>query len=74
VVPVSDTVEKDPSNSSDADSDDEPESVAFTDSKKNVLERVRTAIRQIERDRQQQKAKRQKKDAVYKEQKVLLRS
>ena len=64
---VSDAVEKE---SSDADSDAEPEAVKFVDSRKNVLDRVRTAIRQIERDRQQLKTKRQKKDAVCKEQKV----
>ena len=56
--------------STDADSDAEPEAVTFVDSRKNVLDRVRTAIRQIEHDRQQLKAKRQKKDTVYKEQKV----
>lgn len=63
-----DAVEKE---SSDADSDAEPEAITFVDSRKNVLDRVRTAIRQIERDRQQLKAKRQKKDTVYKEQKRL---
>jgi len=63
----SDAVEQE---SSDADSDAEPEAVKFVDSRKNVLDRVRTAIRQIERDRQQLRLKRQKKDTVYKEQKV----
>jgi len=66
---VSDEMEKELSQSSDSDA--EPEAVTFKDSRKNVLDRVRTAIRQLERDRQQVKAKRQKKDAVYKEQKVL---
>ena len=66
---ISDAVEKESSSSSDSDA--EPEAVTFTDSRKNVLDRVRTTIRQIERDRQQLKAKRQKKDTVYKEQKVL---
>ena len=60
----------DKKSSESSDSDAEPEAVTFTDSRKNVLDRVRTAIRQIERDRQQLKAKRQKKDAIYKEQKV----
>jgi len=67
---VSDAVEKESSHSSDSDA--EPEAVKFSDSRKNVLDRVRTAIRQIERDHQQLKAKRQKKDTVYKEQKVVL--
>jgi len=66
-VIVPDAVEK---TASDTDSDAEPEAVAFVDSRKNVLDRVRSAIRQIERDRQQVRAKRQKKDTVYKEQKV----
>jgi len=66
-VIVLDAVEK---TASDTDSDAEPEAVAFVDSRKNVLDRVRSAIRQIERDRQQVRAKRQKKDTVYKEQKV----
>lgn len=64
-----DAVEKESSHSSDSDA--EPEAVKFSDSRKNVLDRVRTAIRQLERDRQQLKAKRQKKDTVYKEQKRL---
>lgn len=68
LVPKDDVVEEE---STDADSDAEPEAVTFVDSRKNVLDRVRTAIRQIERDRQQLKAKRQKKDTVYKEQKRL---
>jgi len=68
MIIISDAAEKE---SSDADSDAEPEAVTFVDSRKNVLDRVRTAIRQIERDRQQLKAKRHKKDTVYKEQKVL---
>jgi len=67
---ISDAVEKESSHSSDTDSDAEPEAVTFQDSRKNVLDRVRTAIRQIESDRRQLKAKRQKKDVVYKEQKV----
>lgn len=65
---ISDAVEKESSHSSDSEA--EPEAVTFKDSRKNVLDRVRTAIRQIERDRQQLKAKRQKKDMMYKEQKV----
>ena len=65
---VSDGAEKESLQSSDSDA--EPEAVTFEDSRKNVLDRVRTAIRQVERDRQQLKAKRQKKDTVYKEQKV----
>jgi len=68
VVIISDTEEKQSSHSSDSDA--EPEAVTFVDSRKSVLDRVRTAIRQIERDRQQLKAKRQQKDNVYKEQKV----
>lgn len=67
-APKDDAVEKE---SSDTDSDAEPEAVTFVDSRKNVLDRFRTAIRQIERDRQQLKAKRQKKDTAYKEQKRL---
>jgi len=67
-VIISDAVEKESSHSSDSEA--EPEAVTFKDSRKNVLDRVRTAIRQIERDRQQLKAKRQKKDMMYKEQKV----
>jgi len=67
---VSDVAVKELSHSSDTDSNAEPENVKFIDSRKNVLDRVRTAICQIERDRRQLKAKRQKKDLVYKEQKV----
>jgi len=61
-------VENESSQSSDSEA--EPEAVTFKDSRKTVLDRVRTAIRQIEHDRQQLKAKRKKKDTVYKEQKV----
>jgi len=69
-VIIFNAVEKESSRSSDSEAG--PEAVMFKDSRKNVLDRVRTAIRQIERDRQQLKAKRQKKDTVYKQQKVCL--
>jgi len=65
---ISDAAEEKSSDNSDSDA--EPDAVTFSDSRRNVLDRVRTAIRQIERGRQQLKAKRQMKDSVYKEQKV----
>jgi len=53
----------------ESNEDGEPESVTFKDSKKNVLDHVRFALRQIEQDKQQTKDKRRKRDAVFKEQK-----
>jgi len=52
-----------------SDEDEEPESVPFVDSKKSVLDRVRSAIKQIERDNEQVKASRRKKHALFTEQK-----
>jgi anion-transporting ArsA/GET3 family ATPase len=56
----------------DSDDDDaEPEAVKFVDSKKSVLDHVRSAIRQIERDKQQLKATRHKRHIINKQHKKL---
>ena len=56
---------------SESDEDAEPTSIPFQDSKKNVLDRVRLALRQIEKDKQEVKKKRRQRDELFKEQKVF---
>ncbi len=58
------------SDESDADSDGAPEDVGFADSKASVLQTVRDAVTQIEKDKQKTKHKRRQLDEKYKEQKV----
>jgi hypothetical protein len=58
-------------DSVESNDDAEPEAVTFKESKKNILDHVRFALRRIERDKQQTKEKRRKRDTVFKQQKVI---
>ncbi len=55
---------------SDSDSDDAPDDVAFSDSKVSVLQKVKDAVNQIEKDKQKLKQQRKQKEEKYKQQKV----
>ena len=56
----------------DGSDDEAPESVGFSDSRTTVLAQLRSAIKQVDDEKQKLKDKRKKKQVMFKEQKVKM--